>query len=152
MSSCSWDFACRINQEKPMNECNELGRDPTSDRPMHQILEHCSTGPWHHGLRVPPFSADSQPCVYGNVHDLPLAMLDDTDPDAFANVILMAAAWELCEQLGTLVDAAAENTRLRGAESTRLRNECHSTLVLLSRIRSDMRKSNVERYGQEADE
>ena len=66
----------------------------TRGQPLHEsILEHCSPGPWHHGLRVPPFSADSQPCVYGDERELPLAMLDDTDQEASANVVLMAAAF-----------------------------------------------------------
>jgi hypothetical protein len=123
---------------------------PDAESWLHeQILEHCSPGPWSHGLRIPPFSGDSQPCVYGDERELPLAMLDDTDQEASANVVLLAVAWELCEHLGRLVDAAVKNVRLLGTESALLRNECGRSLALLSRINRDMQKSATERYGEE---
>jgi hypothetical protein len=116
-----------------------------------QILACCSAGPWLHGLRIPPFSADSQPCVFGHGRDLPLAILDDTDPHAAADVVLMAAAWELCSQLGELTNAAvaAENDRPLGVQLVMFRCACDRAFALLSRIQGDVHKSAVERYGQE---
>jgi hypothetical protein len=116
-----------------------------------QILERCSPGPWHHGLRVLPFSADSQPCVFGDERELPLAMLDDTDEEAPANVVLMAAAWELCDQLGLLINAAVASEQENESQPTSvgLPKRCHDALALLSRIRGDIRKSIAGRYGEE---
>jgi len=116
-----------------------------------QILERCSVGPWKHGLHLPGFSADSQPCVYGDERELPLAMLDEDDEEASANVVLMAAAWELCEQLCTLVNAAlaVERKQVSGTEPTKLRERCNCARILLSRIRSEVHQSATERYGEE---
>jgi hypothetical protein len=123
----------------PMNK-------PEARRPMHEeILKHCSAGPWQHGIRVLPFSADSQPCVYGDERELPLAMLDDDDQEASTNVVLMSAAWELCRELGMLVDAALAAERKAGIECRKLHDRCNRTLALLSRIHSDVQQNGTEK-------
>jgi len=105
-----------------------------------QILERCSAGPWRHGLHLPGFSADSQPCIYGDEREFPLAILDEDDVEAWPNVVLLAAAWELCQELSTLLDAVmdAERGEVPGKNSTVVRERCNSTLALLSRIHSDV--------------
>jgi hypothetical protein len=63
----------------------------------------------------------------------------------------MAAAWDLCEELGMLVNTALafgpENVSQLG--SVGLHKRCDKALALLSRISSDIRKSIAERYGEE---
>lgn len=123
--------------------------------PLHeQILTLCSAGPWKHGLHGLPFSAASQPCIYGDERELPLANLDADDREAAANVVLMAAAWELCEQLGALLNAAqaSKGKQLTGAESILLHEQCNRAWALLFRIHNVLLQSAAERYGEEVDE
>ncbi len=139
----------------PVRQAANSGNLPLSRQLTGAILEHCSAGPWRHGLRLLPFSADSQPCVYGDERELPLAMLVEDDREASANVVLMAAAWELYQELGLLVSAAlaAGEAELPRTASSKLQRRCNSALALLTRIRSDIEKSSAERYGEEqADE
>jgi hypothetical protein len=51
----------------------------------------------------------------------------------------MAAAWELCQELGRLVDEflATSLTQLAGDEAFRVREHCNRALALLSRMRND---------------
>jgi hypothetical protein len=136
------------------------GRIPMSlwlpDRTLsEQILERCSAGPWRHGLYAPGFSADGQLCIYGDERELPLAILHEDDDEANANIVLLAASYELVEELGLLL-AVLDGTNLAtlpDAEALKVRKRAASTLSLLSRINGDMQQSIAERYGEEqADE
>jgi hypothetical protein len=129
--------------------------DSSPNRLRHdEILEHCSAGPWRHGLHIPGFGADSQPCIYGDERELPLAILDEDDQEARANVVLMAAAWELCQQLSNLVDVVFDSgwAKLPGDEARDVREQCNGALALLSRIRGDVQKSTAEPYRDEEDD
>lgn len=118
----------------------------TRDPPLHEaILQHCSPGPWQHGVRLPPFSGDVQPCVFGREHELPLAMLDDTDANAAANVVLMAAVWALCNQLGALLQAVWESED--GTATATVREECGRTSNLFVAIHDDVDRSIAEQCG-----
>jgi hypothetical protein len=124
-----------------------------TDTPLYeQILAAVSAGPWSHGLYLPGFSADSEPCIYGDERKLPLARLDAADEEAAANVVLMAAAWELGRELGRIVAAADAAHAATGPELHELHRACRPAHALLSRIHEDLRCTTVERYGKEEDE
>lgn len=117
--------------------------DPSFDRPIHEyLLEQCSAGPWQHGLHLPGFSADSQPCIYGDERQFPLAILDKDDHEAWANVVLMAAGYELCQELSKLVDVWVDSNLAMtlGDEAFEVRQGCNSALALLSRIKNDLER------------
>lgn len=121
-------------------------------RILEEILDHCSAGPWRHGLHVLPFSADSQPCVFGNERELPLALLDEDDAEAASNVVLLAAAWELCRQLGLLLDAATPTAQAADDHAEKLQLQCRKVADILVRIHRDILHTTAERYGKECDE
>jgi hypothetical protein len=126
---------------------------PTGTRRLdNQILRHCSAGPWQHGLHVLPFSADSQTCVFGNERELPIACLDSEDEESAANVLLMAAGWELCRQLGLLLDATTQTIAVPGNNPTKLHSQCQNAADLLHRIHRDIHQSTAERYGKECED
>jgi hypothetical protein len=111
------------------------------------VIDHCSPGPWQHGVRLPPFSTDEQLCVYGREHDLPIAMLDDTDPKATANVVLMAAAWELHRELHALLRSASSvsPTSHPSESEMEVRNEFERAQLLLLRIQHEMELSLADK-------
>lgn len=121
-------------------------------RILEEILVRCSAGPWQHGLQVLPFSADSQPCVFGNERELPLALLDLDDAEAESNVVLMAAGWELCRQLGLLLHAAMQTALVPGSHAKKLQSQCQQAMELLARIHRDIGCTTAERYGKEGDD
>src|SRR5205807_4352664 len=113
--------------------------DPTLHE---QILERCSAGPWRHGLHIPGFGADRQPCIYGDERELPLAILDESDKEASANVVLMAASYELVEDLGLLLVVFYDTglAILPGDAAKKMRKQSKSAMSLLSRINGDIQK------------
>jgi hypothetical protein len=124
----------------------EMTMNPSTEPPA-AVLHHCSPGPWQHGVRMPPFSTEEQLCVFGREHDLPIAMLDDTEPKVSANVVLMAAAWELYQQLhALLMSASSVSPASHPSESgMQVRNEFERTQLLLLRIQHEMELSLADK-------
>jgi hypothetical protein len=114
-----------------------------------EILANCSAGPWQHGLELPAFSADSRPCVYSNERSL--AALDEENDTARANAVLLAAAYELCQELGQLISVlfASGLAELSAEVVLTARRQAKRGLALLSRIHQDLRKTASQRHGQE---
>lgn len=159
MAGCAWHAAALAIHEARIPVLSRFRTPPESSLPpvspartLGEILARCSAGPWQHGLQVLPFSADSQPCVLGDERELPIATLDAEDEESSANVVVMAAAWELCRQLGLLLDSAMPTSQTAGNHAIKLQSQCQKAADLLARIRRDIHRTTAERYGKEGDE